>query len=87
MKGFIELTDSLGNRCTLKAGSIDRICQRKHYRKYELTDHPELGTKDESGEWHDIIETTYIQAECPCQDLYVKESYEEVLKMMEEALK
>lgn len=32
------------------------------------------------------IATTHIQGECPCHDLYVKESYEDVLKMMEEAL-
>ncbi|WP_195484092.1 hypothetical protein [Bacteroides cellulosilyticus] len=50
MKGYIELTDSLGNRCTLKAT------------------------------------TTHIQVACPCHDLYVKESYEDVLKMMEGAL-
>lgn len=86
MKGFIELTDSLGNRCTLKAASINKVCEKKSYRKYELADHPELGTKDENGEWHDIIETTYIQDEFPCRDLYVKESYEDVLRVIAEAL-
>nr|DAN01302.1 MAG TPA: hypothetical protein [Caudoviricetes sp.] len=36
MKGYVELTDSLGNRCTLKATSIDKVCERKRYRNYEL---------------------------------------------------
>lgn len=84
MKGFIELTDSLGNRCTLKAGQIIKVCERTRYRNYELDDHPELAKKDENGKWHDAIKTTYIQGEFPCRDLYVKESYEDVIKMMEE---
>lgn len=87
MKGFIELTDSLGNRCILKVTSIAKVCERNRYRNYELNDHPELAKKGENGEWHDVIETTYIQGEFPCRDLYAQESYEEVLKMMEEALK
>lgn len=87
MKGFIELTDSLGNRCTLKATSIAKVCERKRYRIYEFEEHPELCTKDENGKWDKAAPHTYIQGEFPCRDLYVKESYEDVLKMMEEALK
>lgn len=86
MKGYIELTDSLGQRCTLKATTITKVCERNHYRNYELDDHPELATRGEDGRWHDPIATTHIQGECPCHDLYVKESYEDVIKMMEEAL-
>lgn len=86
MKGYIELTDSLGNRCTLKAATIAKVCERNRYRNYELDDHPELAKKDENGKWRDAIETTYIQGDFPCQDLYVKESYEDVIKMMEETL-
>lgn len=84
MKGFIELTDSLGNRCTLKVGQIIKVCERTRYRNYELDDHPELAKKDENGKWYDAIKTTYIQGEFPCRDLYVKECYEDVIKMMEE---
>lgn len=87
MKGFIELTDSLGHKCTLKATSISQVCERKRYRSYELDDHPELRDKNENGEIVLTYRTTYIQGECPCHDLYVEESYEDVLKMMEEALK
>ena len=76
MKGYIELTDSLGNRCTLKATSIVKVCERKRYRNYELDDHPELAKKDENGKWHDAIESTYIQGKFPCHDLYAKESYD-----------
>ena len=50
MKGFIEVTDSLGNRCTLKVSTIAKVCERKHYRIFELDDHPELGTKDANKE-------------------------------------
>lgn len=86
MKGFIELTDSLGNRCMFKTGMIAKVCERKHYRIYELDDHPKLGTKDENKEWQDIKETTYIEGGFPCRDLYVREPYEEVLRMMADAM-
>ena len=55
MKGYIELTDSLGQRCTLRVNSISQVCERKHYRNYELDDHPELREKDENGK----IQLTY----------------------------
>lgn len=86
MKGFIVLTDSLGQRCTLKVSSIAKVCERNRYRNYELDDHPELGKKDDDGKWETCEGTTYIQGEFPCRDLYVKESYEDVLKMIKEAL-
>ena len=86
MKGFIELTDSLDRRCTIKASQIAKICEGTKFRMYELDDHPELGIKDEEGKWIKSIPHTYIQGEFPCRDLYVKETYEDVLKMMEEAL-
>lgn len=86
MKGFIELTDSLGRRCTIKANCITRVCERTTYRYRELEIHPELGNKNSKGEWEHDFETTCVQSIVPCDDLYVKESYEIVLKMIEEAL-
>ncbi len=86
MKGYIELTDSLGNRCTLKATTIVNVCERMRYRNYELDDHPELREKGEDGAPDIIHRSTYIQGEFPCRDLYVKKSYEDVLRMMEKAL-
>lgn len=86
MKGFIELTDSLDRRCTIKVSSITRISERTTYRIEELMDRPELGEKDSEGEWKHNLVTTCVEAICPCDNLYAKESYEEVLKMMEDAL-
>lgn len=87
MRGFIELTDSLDRRCTIKVNSIIKVCERARYRISEFEGRPELGKKGEDGEWVIPMITTYIESEFPCRDLYVKESYEDVLKMMEETLK
>lgn len=87
MKGFIELTDSLDRRCTINVNSITRVSERTKYRYSELETHPELGRKNSEGKWKHEIETTCVEAICPCDNLYVKESYEDVIKMMEEALK
>lgn len=86
MKGFIELTDSLDRRCTIKVNSITRVSERTVYRIEELMAHPELGAKNDEEKWIHNFKTTCIEAICPCDNLYAKEPYEEVLKMMEEAL-
>ncbi|WP_291584970.1 hypothetical protein [Bacteroides sp.] len=87
MKGFIELTDSLERRCTIKVSAITQVSERFRYRYSELDSHPELGEKDKDGNWEVKEKTTYIQGDFPCLCLYVRESYEDVLRMMEEALK
>lgn len=87
MKGFIELTDSLGRRCSIKVSSITRVSECTTYRCEELKMYPELGSKNEKGEWMYDIETTCVQSVVPCDNIYAKESYEDVLKMMEEAQK
>lgn len=87
MKGYIELTDSLDRKCLIKVSAISYIGERSRYRYSELDSHPELGKKDEDGNWEVKEKTTYIQGDFPCLCLYVRESYEDVLRMMEETLK
>lgn len=86
MKGFIELTDSLDRKYLIKISAISYVGERSRYRYSELDSHPELGSKDENGDWEVKERTTYIQGDFPCLCVYVKEAYEDVLKMMEEAL-
>lgn len=86
MKGFIELTDSLDRKCLIKVCAISYVGERSRYRYSELDSHPELGSKDENGDWEVKERTTYIQGDFPCLCVYVKETYEDVLKMMEEAM-
>ena len=86
MKGFIELTDSLDRRCSIKVSCITQVSERPIYRVEELKTHPELGRKYDDGEWRYHFKTTCIESIIPCDNLYVKETYDDVLKMMEEAL-
>lgn len=86
VKGFVEMTDTLGNRCLVKCSSIVKICERRRYRNREFSECPELREVSEDGKKEFIHESTYIQSEFPCHDMYVQETYDVVVQMIRNAL-
>lgn len=78
MKGFIELTSICGNTRLFRANTITQVVKKVYFDESEYEGRPEL---KERKEWACIIQ------ECACNIYYVQESYEDVLAMMEKALK
>lgn len=78
MKGFIELTSIGGNTRLFKVNTITQVIKQITFTETEYETYPALKEREQ---WVCIIQ------ECACNAYYVQESYENVLAMMEEALK
>lgn len=77
MKGFIELTSIGGNTRLIKVDTITHVCNQRKFSESEYEEYPEL--KDRK-EW------TFLMQQCACHAYFVQDTYEEVIKKMEEAL-
>lgn len=77
MKGFIELKSICGNTRLFRANTITQVVKQVYFVESEYESRPELR---ERKEWTCIIQ------ECACDRYYVQESYEEVIRRMEETL-
>lgn len=77
MKGFIELTSIGGNTRLFRVNTITQVVKQVIFTKDEYEVHPTLKERET---W------VYIIQECACNSFYVQDSYEEVIKKMEEAI-
>lgn len=77
MKGFIELTSICGNTRLFRANTITQVVKQITFTEEEYEGRPEL---KERKEWACIIQ------ECACNAYYVQDTYEEVIKKMEESI-
>lgn len=76
MKHFIELTSIKGNTRSFRVDYILQIVNQKVFNKGDYEAFPEL---KERPEW------VYIVQQCNVPRYYVRESYKEVMKMIEES--
>lgn len=76
MKHFIQLTSICGNTRAFRVDSILQVVKQKVFKENEYKELPEL---KERTEW------VYINQQCDPSFFYVRESYEEVMRMIEES--
>lgn len=77
MKQYIELTSIAGNT---RAFRIDSILQIVNQVVFEPSDYESQPLLKEREEWVHVIQ------QCTCTRFYVRESYKDVMKMIEDAL-